>query len=68
MSSREGMPVDVRTVVGDPGEGRVPGGKGGCLDVVLRLNADMARVATERGKEVPVRPGAADLTLISICM
>ena len=41
ISSREGMPVEVRIVVGDPGEGRVPGGSGCCFDVVRLLNADI---------------------------
>lgn len=41
MSSREGMPVDVIVVAGDPGHGRVPGGWGGCFDVIRLLNADM---------------------------
>ena len=36
------MPVDVMIVAGDPGEGRVPWGSGGCFDVVRRLKADMA--------------------------
>lgn len=37
------MPVDVMVVVGDPGEGRAPRGRGGCLEVVRRLKADIAR-------------------------
>lgn len=35
------MPVDVIVVAGDPGHGRVPGGWGGCFDVIRLLNADM---------------------------
>ena len=35
------MPEDVMIVVGDPGDGRVPEGSGGCFDVVRRLKADI---------------------------
>ena len=37
------MPVEVIVVAVEPGEVRVPGGSGGCFDVVRRLNADIAR-------------------------
>lgn len=29
-------------VAGDPGDGRVPGGGGGCFELARRLNADIA--------------------------
>ncbi len=44
MSSRDGIPVEVMIVAGDPGDGRVPGDGGGCFEVARRLNADIALV------------------------
>jgi hypothetical protein len=41
MSSKEGMPVDVRSVEDDDGHGRVPDGKFACLELIFRLNEDM---------------------------
>ena len=42
MSSREGIPVEVVIVAGDPEDGRAPGGGGCCFEIVRRLNADIA--------------------------
>lgn len=46
MSSREGIPVEVRVVEEDAGDGRVPGYKGsaGVLTAPFRLKEDMSKV------------------------